>query len=500
LTWIKESRGEKQIASLDHLMAGGNHRNHIARRVTWYSSRKAAMPLQANGYRSRLETNSPIRQSWSMIKLPLVVAAALVGGIRVLAKDYSLDTFATTQLTDKFWSEGATWGDFNHDGKPDVVAGPYWYEGPSFQIRHEYYPAAHSFEHKKSDGTVETIPGFEGGLGANNAYSDNFFAFSYDFNQDGWDDILIIGFPGEKSTWYENPQGKDGHWPAHVVLDVTDNESPTFTDITGDGKPEIVCCSHGAYGYAEPDWSHPAAPWRFHALSPNNQYQRFTHGLGVGDVNGDGRLDLMEKDGWWEQPKSLTGDPVWTFHKFAFGTGGAQMFAYDVNGDGRNDVITCLAAHGYGLAWFENVDDGRGGITFREHVFMNKEPKENKYGLAVSQLHALALADMDGDGVKDIVTGKRFWAHGPTGDVDPLSPAGLYWFQIVRHQDKTVDFVPHVIHRDSGVGTQVVVGDLNGDNLPDVIVGNKKGVFIHLHSRQTVGEAEWAKVQPKPLD
>src|SRR5436190_15439074 len=125
-----------------------------------------------------------------------------------------LHTFKKIQLTDKFWSEGATFGDFNHDGKMDVVSGPYWYEGPDFNQRHEYdttnrKSAAGSapFKKKLADGTEQTIEGFEGALGSNNTYSDNFFAFTYDFNKDGWDDILIINFPGDDAAWYENLKG-----------------------------------------------------------------------------------------------------------------------------------------------------------------------------------------------------------------------------------------------------------------------------------------------------
>src|SRR6059058_1456374 len=202
--------------------------------------------------------------------LPLFLFAFLTAETFASPADPSIHSFKKTQLTDKFWSEGATLGDLNRDGKPDIISGPYWYEGPDFKKRHEYYPATNTFQLKQPDGSVKAIQGFEGALGVNNAYSDNFFAFSYDFNKDGWDDILIIGFPGEASVWYENPKGREGHWQKHVVLEVTDNESPTFTDITGDGKPEIVCSSKGSYGYAGPDWNDPGGPWKFHPISPNN--------------------------------------------------------------------------------------------------------------------------------------------------------------------------------------------------------------------------------------
>ncbi|MBL9174732.1 MAG: VCBS repeat-containing protein [Verrucomicrobiales bacterium] len=386
-------------------------------------------------------------------------------------------TFQRNQLSNQFWAEGAGVGDFNHDGVMDVVSGPFWWEGPDFTRRHQFGAANETFQVKKADGTEETIPGFEGGLGKNNAYSKNFLAFGRDINQDGWDDILILGFPGEKSSWYENPKGASVLWKEHVALEVTDNESPAFLDITGDGRPEIVCASKGTYGYATPDPKDPTRPWTWHAVSPNNNYHKFTHGMGVGDINGDGRSDLMEKDGWWEQPASLAGDPVWKFHKFPFGVGGSQMFAYDVNGDGLNDVITGLSAHGYGLAWFEQVRTN-GDIGFREHVFMNKEPSENPYGVKFSQLHAVDLVDINGDGLKDIITGKRFWAHGPAGDPEPGAPPVLYWWELVRRPDKSVDWVPHLIDDNSGVGTQVMARDLNGDRRPDIVVGNKRGVFV----------------------
>jgi hypothetical protein len=427
------------------------------------------------------------------MKVPalLLVSAALTSS---LAGDYLVHKFEKKKLTDEFWSEGAHFGDFNKDGENDIVSGPYWWEGPTFQKRHEYdAPPSPGFKRKKEDGTEEHFPGYDGA----NGYSRNFFAFTYDLNKDGWTDILILGFPGEESSWYENPKGGTGHWKRHIALDVTDNESPTFGDLTGDGKPEIICSSKGSYGYAAPDWNDPTKPWKWHNISPNNNYHKFTHGLGYGDVNGDGRADLLEKDGWWEQPSSLEGDPTWKQHRYEFSKpGGAQMYAYDVDGDGDNDVISSLAAHGYGLAWFEHTKEN-GAINFKRHVIMGEKENENKYGVKFSQLHAVELVDMDNDGLKDIVTGKRWWAHGPKGDAEPNAAAVSYWFKLTRQGG--ADFVPYLIDTDSGVGTQVTVGNVNKDKHPDLVIGNKKGTFVLLHQVQKASKSEHEKAQPKPV-
>lgn len=440
-----------------------------------------------------------------MIKFSCVLAGLLCAAA-ASASDKTVHTFKKIKLSEHFWSEGANYGDFNKDGKMDVVSGPYWWEGPDFQKKHEFYPATKSFTLKKEDGTEEKIPGYEGALGKKNAYTDdNFFAFVYDFNGDQWTDILVVGFPSKATWWYENPKGAEGHWNRHTAVENTGNESPTLGDLTGDGKPELLfhtslkegTNSVSYFGYAAPDWKNPTAMWTFHKISTPGNWHHFNHGLGWGDVNGDGKADIMEKDGWWEQPKSLAGDPVWKQHKVAFApAGGAQMYAYDVNGDGLNDVITSLAAHGYGLAWYEQLKEKKEGeIQFKQHIIMNKEPKENRYGVRFSQLHAIDLVDMDGDGLKDIVTGKRFWAHGPAADADPGAPPVLYWFK----HGGDAGFIPYLIDNDSGVGTQVVAGDLNGDKLPDVVVGNKKGTFVFIHEAKKVSPEEWEKAQPKPF-
>jgi len=387
----------------------------------------------------------------------VVIALATWSGVANAAEGEV--AFEKIQLTGTFHAEGSGIGDFNRDGHGDAVYGPYWYEGPGFTTRHEIYPPE------------DFDP---------NGYSNNFITFVHDVDGDGWTDVLANVWPGKEVAWFRNPGEQGGRWEQQLAFPVVDNESPGYADVTGDGTPEIVFHTEGVLGFAGPSEKTARERWLFTPCSEMHGWGKYTHGLGFGDVNGDGRADLLMSEGWWEQPEAADGS-AWKKHPFPFGAGGAQMHVYDVDGDGDGDVITSLKAHDYGLSWFEQVTGDDGDISFVEHAILPGVAEESLDGVQFSQPHAVQLADINGDGLMDIVTGKRFWAHGPKGDADPAGAAVLYWFELVHTASDdgvTAHYRPHLIDNDSGVGTQFTTGDLNGDGKVDIVIGNKKGGFV----------------------
>ncbi len=377
---------------------------------------------------------------------------------------HAAPSFIKRVLVDRYFCDGVNHGDFNRDGKRDIVAGPFWHEGPSFEKKHAIYPP------------VALPPAA--------SPSNSMFSYVWDFDGDGWDDILVLGrVHKHQAAWYQNPAKSGKPWRKHFAFERIKGESPPFLDIDGDGSPEILTHDEKQWGRVAPDKSDPTKPWRFHPLSESGEWPQFYHGTGVGDINGDGRLDLILTEGWYEQPAKNAATAQWRKHAFQFSPhrGGAQMFAYDVDGDGANDVITSLHGHEWGLAWWEQIKDGDGGISFRMHQLMGTREEEAKYGVAFSQPHALDLADIDGDGLKDIVIGKRRWAHGPTGDVEPNAAPVVHWFQLVRQPDGSASFKPHLIDDNSGVGVQISAADVTGDGRIDVLTASKLGTFLFVN-------------------
>jgi hypothetical protein len=185
--------------------------------------------------------------------------------------------------------------------------------------------------------------------------------------------------------------------------------------------------------------------------------------LGWGDINKDGRNDVIIKTGWWESPVNIK-DSDWKFHPADLGADCANMFVYDADEDGDQDVISS-STHNYGIWWYEQQKDKNGNISWITHEISK----------LFSQSHCIAFEDINHDGYPDLITGKRYFAHNGK-DPGAYEPAVLYWFEFMP--GKEPHWIPHQIDDNSGIGNSFVVKDINKDGLTDIITSNKKGVFF----------------------
>jgi len=373
-----------------------------------------------------------------------LVTGSLVIGIGIQLTIGQSNGFKKTVLTRDFISEGVAVADLNKDGQMDIIAGYYWFEAPNW-IRHEM-AASRTFNPREE-------------------YSESFLNLGMDVNLDGWDDVVIIDFPGKPGFWFENPKKESGSWKKHMIAGSMgiSNESPGFIDIDGDGRLDILC---GDLDKRQIVWLQaPTQPgeteWKRFELSQENVSgtEQFSHGIGYGDINKDGLDDVVIREGWFEGKADKTsGD--WEFHPANLGEPASHMQVLDVNGDGLTDVVSA-SAHALGVWWHEQT---------REQDFIT-----HLISTTTAQTHASIMADLNGDGRKDYITGKRFLAHNGNDAGDGDAPY-LFWREFLSG-DKPY-YKEHLIDTDSGAGLNIAVQDMNKDGKLDIIIANKNGVFL----------------------
>lgn len=393
-------------------------------------------------------------------------------GAQRIEPERTSPNFRMQKLDDFSYAWDAAVADINRDGHADIVAGPYYYLGPTFEHRREIYVAA-----TYSPGTQ---------------YAPNMITYAHDFTGDGWPDVLAT--EGRQMVLYVNPQGQPRRWARHLVIPGNSSEFTLLEDLDADGMPEVLLVQGGRVVFAKVDPQSPTTPWPVFFVSDPGQSA--LHSFGAGDISGDGRLDIVQVKGWWEQPAGGLTSAAWRFHPHQFDNpnhqaetpeGGGEMAVVDVNGDGLADIISSINAHGWGLAWYEQRRAGV-DITFVGHLIMGDFTHKNPGDLTVSQLHAgVVAADVDHDGVIDFFTGKKQWAHLDSNlDPDPAGAPYLLLYRGVRDASASggVRFEPEVIHNRSGVGSSLTVTDLDGNGVLDVVTSTVRGTFVFLgHGR-----------------
>jgi hypothetical protein len=347
-------------------------------------------------------------------------------------------------------NEGCAVGDINKDGVPDITAGEFWYEGPQFVKR-----------------PLRRILPF------GTDYMENNGEHLLDVNGDGWVDVVSGSFMDSKLSWYENP-GPDGGWDevwiAHELVETghVKNENTRMRDLDGDGVGEIIIDSW--------DENNPLMAWK---ITPGKSPAAARiligeagsgisngHGIGFGDVNGDGLEDIIFKNGWYERPAEGAMSKPWAHHAdWSWDHAGSPMLVVDLDKDGRNDVIWG-DGHNYGLYWMQQREPASDGSTnWRLHTIDKK----------FSQAHTMAWEDIDGDGTSELVTGKRVRAHSgkdPGGLEDPVV---IYY----DWRPEALKFVKHEVHRGkAGIGLQIRIADMNADGRPDIVVPGKSGTHV----------------------
>ncbi len=348
-------------------------------------------------------------------------------------------TFKKVVLDTRFVAEGVAVADVNRDRKLDVLAGNVWYEAPTWK-KHEIAP-------------VPT-------LDPKTQYSNCFNTWAADLNGDGWVDQMLIGAPGEKAIWRENPKGAATPWKEHLIWHSAGNESPLYVDLFKNGKKVLIMGTDDQYlAWFEPS-ADPYAPWICNPVSElkGAGSQRYSHGLGIGDLNRDGRNEILTTGGYYVAPKDPQRTP-WAFVKADLGPDCAQMLVLP----GRGGIVT-TSAHARGVWWFQEKADG---------IFERQTIDDT-----VSVTHSANLATLGRGKSLNLVTGKRLWGHPPGVDVGSDEPAWL-----VRYELKGDKWTRHLIDESSGVGTQFVVQDVNGDGLTDIVSANKNGVFLFTQAR-----------------
>lgn len=336
-------------------------------------------------------------------------------------------------------AEGVTTLDMNGDGYPDILSGAYWYENPGpgggEWKRHQF---------READTTGEFVA--------------DCGEWTIDVNHDGAPDVVTAGWQTNGIWWFENPKQPGVTWKKHLITDSSDTEGGAMADINGDGVPDLIFAHYNHSGLIWIDFS--GAEPKVHHVGDK---EMDGHGVGVADIDGDGLADILTPNGWLKQVDANKGN--WEWHPdWKMDDAGFPILGFDVNNDGKMDVIYGQG-HSYGLYWLQQMGEGENRHWVRRAI-----------DESFSQVHALKLVDIDGDGELELLAGKRYRGHNGNdpGSYDPLV---IYYYKIDR-KTGTFNRYPVSVNGTAGAGTQFVAEDMDKDGDLDIVVAGKTGVHF----------------------
>lgn len=379
-----------------------------------------------------------------MLSFRICLLLTCVGWILLPATAVAMsDPFLLLTLDRENQNSACSVMDVDGDGSPDVVAGKYWYRFPDFK------------RHFVRD--VELIRGRQ----------DDYANLVVDVNADGLDDIVSVNYRSQSIYWVQHPdpaQGLDAEWSRTVMATPGPMETGRLEDVDGDGVVDILPngTKFAAWWSLSPG---PSPRWQRHALPDDLA----GHGLGIGDINGDGRADLVGPSGWAEAPADRRRGR-WVFHREfrLFPDASIPILVVDVDADGDSDLIWGRA-HQVGLYWMEQGERDQNGARWQTHVIDTTN----------GQNHSLLWDDLDGNGVCELIAGSRYLGHGgrDIGEYNPLrmqsfefDAARRVWKQRILSWNDRVS-----------PGLDPKVADIDGDGDTDLVCADQNGLYILLN-------------------
>jgi hypothetical protein len=350
--------------------------------------------------------------------------------------------------------------DVDNDGKLDIVSGDTWYQAPVWKPYHI-----------RDVARVGT-------------YFNCFATLPVEVNADGHVDFITCSYFGGNVGWVENPGKVGAPWTYHEVDLPGPSEAAWLVDLSGDGVLDVLPNTVKVVVWYE---IAPKSDGKGYELKKHDFGTAAAgHGVGSGDVNGDGRIDLLTPKGWFEAPAAPARDS-WTWHpEWNLGATGIQILARDVDGDGLSDLVYGMG-HDHGLFWLRQ-SKGQGGERLWSKELIDK---------SVAQVHALMWADIDGDGkANELVTGKRVYAH----EVEPgatdrsviawydFNSASKSWARHLIFQGEPAQNAPEKASErraltdfpagTAGTGLQLTAIDIDGDGDLDLVCPGKSGLYL----------------------